>query len=165
MTLSVPVSAIVTGPVNAIAPAAPVLLLVISPPNEIPPSPIKVISPVETVPPKVIVPEPVPSSRVRASSAPALVMFPEIEIFPPLVFTSKSPLLRVKVPVSPKSPPSPLAVIISTVGVAAVKVVLPIRVTFPDPKSYSAAPIEILDVFALPMSTVPVTPAAPLPPI
>ena len=124
----------VTGPVKAIAPPA-VSVVTRLPVRVIPLSPIRVIDPEVADDPKVIVPVPVPSSRVRVSSVPALLIAPVMLIFPPLVLISKFPSLMATVPVTVKSPPSPDALSVSTLGLAPEKVVLPVMVTLPVPKS------------------------------
>ena len=80
----------VTGPVKLIAPSV-VAVEVRFPPRVIPSSPIRVIEPELTVDPRVIVPVvPVPSSRIRASLTPSLVIAPVISIFPPPLLISVS---------------------------------------------------------------------------
>ena len=104
----------------------------------IPLSPIRVIEPEVAVDPKVIVPVPVPSSRVRVSSVPALPIAPVMAMFPPVVLISKFPSLMVTVPVIVMFPPSPALPddsIESTLGLVAEKVVLPVIFTAPCPKS------------------------------
>ena len=92
--LSDEVSARVIGPVNSIAPADAVLLLVISPERTMPLSPTRVILDALTVPPRVIVPDPspaVPSVNEIISSSPVLVIFPAIVISPPPLFIENVP--------------------------------------------------------------------------
>ena len=127
----------VTGPVKAIAPSA-VSVDTRLPVRVIPLSPIRVIDPEVADDPKVIVPVPVPSSRVRVSSVPALLIAPVMLIFPPVVLISKFPSLMATVPVIVIFPPSPALPddsIESTLGLVAEKVVLPVILTAPCPKS------------------------------
>ena len=81
----------VTGPVKLIAPSA-VLVEIRLFASDIPLSPIRVIEPELTVEPRVMLPlVPVPSSRIKASSVPALLIAPVIEISPPALLISNVP--------------------------------------------------------------------------